>query len=204
MPEDDFDTAKLWIDKGYELLPSYPWLKESRNNAIWCLLLHAVNVLESEPDQTISWLTSGLRSGGWSHIGLTAPEAADIERIRRLSGIRPAEAIRGEQQHFDADMASDVLGLLRHTIWCQSDLRYIKAMVMYARNPETDGLERLFPRRTKRNIIYSVKMRLTSRIFRALTIIHGQLLWYREPASLRGNNTYLVIVDEVHGDTNAG
>lgn len=125
-----------WLDHGVELAQRRLGGKATHRNVIWMLVTDALDMLDRVPDQEMSWLSSGTRSGGWNAVGLTRADLIEIERLRVLSAMQPFDGeARYAPQKDDVERAVGVLEWLR---WCSKgdDHRLQKAVVALSRGAE--------------------------------------------------------------------
>jgi hypothetical protein len=165
------NRALRWLGHGAELARSRfegrpkPW------HTIRVLLEDALQIMERIPDEEKRWLNSASRSGGWSSVGMTQAELAEIERIRVLAGIKPFDGqARTLPQRDDVERALGVLEWLR---FCNSDRdpehRLQKAVVQLARG-NTEAAVRIYGNGRMRfaQVEYEVRTKGIGRIISGL------------------------------------
>lgn len=169
---EDRDQFLRWLDQGVELAQGLKGEKARHQDAVWSLLVEAVDTIDRQPDQEKSWLTAGFRSGGWNMIGLSQAELKEIERIRVMSGISPFEgSTRYTPQSRDIDRAVGVLSWLR---WCNEARlpeRLKKATVALARRGDSEAVRRIYSptrRSNNRQVAYEVRTRAVGYILNGL------------------------------------
>jgi hypothetical protein len=111
---EDRERILRWLSHGVALARDLKGDRARNSDAIWLLFTEALDIFDRVPDQERSWLTSGLRSGGWSSVGLTLAEAREIERVRLHCGMKPYDGPAGRVIEAAAvDRALDVLCFMR-------------------------------------------------------------------------------------------
>jgi len=162
------------LNHGVELAAGSGGSRASHDRVIWRLIEEAVETMDRTPDQERRWLTSGTRSGGWNAVGLTPQEAADLERIRFLSAMKPYDGSPSvKPQRNDVERAMDVLEWLR---WCDGyheHRQLTKAAVVLARGGDSELVYRLYApeRKFTRQIIHEIRKRVCTYVLKGLATI---------------------------------
>jgi hypothetical protein len=133
---DDRPKLLRWLTHGVELARDLHGPKADHRQAVWCLIVEALETFDRVPDQERRWLSSGTRSGGWNAVGMTAHDLLEIEQLRILSAMSPFEESSKVSPQRDAvERAAGVLNWLR---WCSKgdDHRLQKAVVHLAKGQE--------------------------------------------------------------------
>lgn len=151
-PEIDRDQFLRWLRFGTRLAQEVYGEKATPQQAVWLLIVDAVDLLDKTPDQERRWLSSGTRSAGIQPIGLTAYEAELLEITRINAAIHPADKKANyAPAPDDHDRMMGVLGWLR---WCgkaRNPQRLTKAAMQLARGGDTEAVHRIYAPRRKRN-----------------------------------------------------
>ena len=132
-------------------------------NAIWLLIVDAVETIDRVPDQEKRWLTSGYRSGGWNMVGMTKAESAIVENARLMSAMKPNEgATKLSPQRDDIDRALEVLSWLG---WIDN-WKLRRAAVTLARQGDSEAVRRIYcpNRKPSRQIAYDIRTRTSGMI----------------------------------------
>lgn len=160
-----------WLRHGATLARDFHGVGARPAQAIWCLLIEALETMARVPDQEKRWLSSGTRSGGWGMAGgMTRAELEEIERLRILSAMSPfEEGAKVSPQRDAVERAVDVLDWLRFTSK-DDDHRLMKAAVHLAQGRE--GLAGLALGKgagsRTRQVAYEIRTQTVGRILRGL------------------------------------
>lgn len=160
-----------WLTHGCELAASLKGDRATSKDAIWQLLVEAVETIDKTPDQERRWLTSGQRSGGWNMVGMTRADLQEIEKVRLFSAMKPYDGqTKYSPQRNDVDRALGVLEWLR---WCSSARladRLVKAAVALARGGDAEIVHRIYcpTRKPNRQNIHEIRTRTVGFILRGL------------------------------------
>jgi hypothetical protein len=184
---EDRINAMSWLNHGVELAVALKGDRAQHKDAIWQLLVEAVEVIDKTPDNERRWLTSGNRSGGWNMIGMTAADLKEIERLRLFSAMKPYDgATKYAPQRNDVDRAIGILDWLR---WCSSARmadRLTKAAVALARGGDQEIVHRLYcpTRKPHRQNVHEIRTRTVGFILAGLKkdlgIVPDQSLTFKE------------------------
>jgi hypothetical protein len=146
------EEVLAWLRHGVELARDLKGETASHRDAIWSLLVEAIDLMERVPDQERRWLTSGHRSGGWNMVGMTIAELREIEKIRILCAMKPYDGKAGySPQRGDVDRAVGVLCWLRWLTPVRNAERLRKAALALARTGDSEIVHRLYCPTRKRN-----------------------------------------------------
>ncbi|MET4359923.1 hypothetical protein ABIB06_000495 [Bradyrhizobium sp. LB8.2] len=167
----EIDDALDWLAHGAELARDLRGDKAKHQDAIWQLLVEAVEVIDKAPDQERQWLTSGTRSS-WKSPGLSRAELIDLERIRFLNSMKPydAEQTRYSSQWDDEERALGVLAWLRWLHAAPSGDKLRKAAVALVRHDDYGIALELYSggRKTDRQNVNQIKIRTIGFILNGL------------------------------------
>ena len=168
----DRDDALRWLDHGAKLARDLRGDKAKHRDAIWELLVEAVEVIDNTPDQERRWLTSGLRSN-WKHpTGMSHAELIALERVRVLSAMKPFDSdhTRYSSRRDDEERAMGIMAWMRWVRAAKSGDRLSKAAVVLARSGDSEIVQKIYCPNRKPNAqnVYEVKIRTAGLIMSGL------------------------------------
>jgi hypothetical protein len=152
-----------WLAHGAKLAGALKGNQAKHADAVWELIVEAVEVIDKTPDQERRWLTSGNRSG-WKAPGLSRADLIVFERVRFLSGMTPYDgnATKYMPQRDDEERTLGVLAWMRWVNAVKSGDKLSRAAIELARSGDLEIVAQLYaPTRTSRHrqLAYEIKTR---------------------------------------------